>query len=161
MQARKRLNVRYALLSPGISPRAPPGQSTANKLQPPVDRRSRGDRRTPESSPSPAHPGQRHLHREGGGEEALFGSKFTVRHVLSTAHAAFPERLLAAVDRLPRPHAAREPRLTSRCGRETRIGCREHLLAQKRRKRALPGEPAFVPAVGLVILKTSSCLRFQ
>lgn len=78
MQARmkpwKGLNVKNAFLSPGPSPRAPPGQSRTNKLQPPSDIRSRGDRRTPKSSPSPAHPGERHLLSEGGGDEETASS---------------------------------------------------------------------------------------
>lgn len=79
---------------PGPSPRGPPGQATANKLQLPGDMRSGGDSRTPQSSPSPAHPGERHLHREGGvdgrrgrREEVAFKSKFTVRHVCWRTHA--------------------------------------------------------------------------
>lgn len=61
--------VKNALLSPGPSPRGSPRRARAAQLQPPGDKGSRGDGRTPQSSPSPAHPGQRHLHRRGGSGE--------------------------------------------------------------------------------------------
>lgn len=64
----KGLNVKNAFLSPGPSPRAAPVESRTNKLQPSGDIRSRG-RRAPQSSPSPAHPGERHLLSEGGGKK--------------------------------------------------------------------------------------------
>lgn len=59
--------VKKALLSPGPSPRGSPRGARATQLQPPGDQGSRGDGRAPQRSPSPAHPGQRHLHRGGGG----------------------------------------------------------------------------------------------
>jgi hypothetical protein len=61
--------IKNALLSPGPSPRGSPRRARAAQLQPPGDKGSRGDSRTPQSSPSPAHPGQRHLHSRGGSAE--------------------------------------------------------------------------------------------
>lgn len=61
-------HLKRALLSPGPSPRGSPRRARATQLQPPGDKRSGGDGRTPQSSASPAHPGQRHLHSEGGRE---------------------------------------------------------------------------------------------
>lgn len=59
-------DVKNALLSPGPSPRGPPRRTRATQLHPPGDKGSRGDGRAPKSSPRPAHPGQRHVHAEGG-----------------------------------------------------------------------------------------------
>lgn len=78
------------LLSPGPSPRGSPRGARAAQLQPPGDKGSRGDGRTPQSSPSPAHPGQRHLHREGAGRSSPGQSAPRCTHAPPSAPGASP-----------------------------------------------------------------------
>ena len=97
------MNVKNISLSPSPSPRGPPGQARANQLQPPDDTKSRGHRRTPQSSPSPTHSGERHLRSEGGADRGKSSSGQSSRTLRSFDSAcAFPERSLVTIDRSPR-----------------------------------------------------------